>query len=125
MTKKEAFITIVSKEIFEKADIYKENYPEIFEDALAYFKGLQATEDKSKPKFTENGKLVLQYMKDNYENNQNIFKSKGIGEGLGISSRTVSGAMRKLVNDGYAEKIGADPVVYCITESGITVSFDE
>ena len=47
--------------------------------------------------------------------------AKDIGEGLFISSRAVSGAIRKLVTDGYVEKIGQDPVVYALTEKGKTV----
>ena len=82
------------------------------------------TGDSSKPKFTENGKLVLQYMKDNKDNYNNLFKAKEIGEGLGISSRTASGAMRKLVTDGYIEKIGESPVVYSLTVAGIEVDLN-
>ena len=48
-------------------------------------------------------------------------KAKDIGEGLFISSRAVSGAIRKLVTDGYVEKIGQEPVVYALTEKGKTV----
>ena len=90
-------------------------------DALDFWNGLQIMGDPSKPKFTANGKIILQFMKDNKDKYNNLFKAKDIGEGLGISSRTASGAMRKLVTDGYAEKIGADPVVYAITNSGIEV----
>ena len=35
-----------------------------------------------------------------------------------MTSRTVSGAMRKLVTDGYVEKIGTSPVVYSVTQAG-------
>ena len=52
-------------------------------------------------------------------NYNNLFKAKEIGEGLGISSRTASGAMRKLVTDGYIEKVGATPVVYSLTTLGV------
>ena len=37
---------------------------------------------------------------------------------MGISSRGASGTMRKLVNDGFCEKIGQDPVIYSLTEKG-------
>ena len=94
-------------------------------DALDFWNGLQVSGDTSKPKFTENGKLVLQYIKDNKDNYNNLFKAKEIGEGLGISSRTASGAMRKLVTDGYIEKVGADPVVYSITVKGIEDNLNE
>ena len=47
-----------------------------------------------------------------------MWKAKDIAEGLFISSRGVSGAMRKLVTDGYVEKVGQDPVIYSLTEKG-------
>ncbi len=45
-------------------------------------------------------------------------KAKDIAEGLMMSSRRVSGSIRKLVTDGYVEKIGQDPVIYALTEKG-------
>ena len=63
-------------------------------------------------------------MKDNKDSYNNLFKAKDIGEGLGISSRTASGAMRKLVTDGYVEKVGQDPIVYAITTEGIKVDLN-
>lgn len=35
-----------------------------------------------------------------------------------ISSRKVSGSIRKLVSDGFVEKFGSNPVVYTLTEKG-------
>lgn len=91
------------------------------EDALVYFEALKGGADKEKPAFTENGKMVLQYMKDNKEVYNNLFKAKDVGEGMNITSRTASGAMRKLVSDGYIEKMGENPVVYSLTDKGIGV----
>ena len=45
-------------------------------------------------------------------------------KGMFIASKSVSGAMRKLVTDGYVEKIGQNPVVYMITEKGKNVIFE-
>ena len=50
--------------------------------------------------------------------------AKDIAEGLFVSSRTVSGAMRKLVTDGYVEKVGQEPVVYAITEKGKNIEIN-
>ena len=125
MTKKEIFINLVKKEIFDKADVYAKSYPDTFEDALDYFNGLQMSGDHTKVKFTDNGKLVLRFVQENKDAYNNLFKAKDIGDAIGVSSRTVSGAMRKLVTDGYVEKIGQDPTVYCITEAGIAVNLDE
>lgn len=125
MSKKEAFLKIVKAEIFDRADIWIENYPDIFSDALDYWNGLNATGDKEKPAFTPNGIIVLKFMQDNKETYKNLFKAKDIGEGLGISSRTASGALRKLVSDGYAEKLGENPVVYSLTDKGVAANPDE
>ena len=64
-------------------------------------------------------------MQDNKELRNNIFNAKDVGEGLGVTSRTASGAMRKLVTDGYVEKIGTNPVIYSLTTSGVTVNVEE
>lgn len=122
MSKKECFI----HEVIAAIDGLEEKTPEKYfsEDALDFWNGLQVGGGTSKPKFTDNGKLVLTFMKKNKDTYKNLFKAKDVGEGLGIASRTASGAMRKLVTDGYIEKVGADPVVYAITQSGIDVDVD-
>lgn len=120
-TKKENFI----KEVEAMISLTGSTPEKLFSsDALDFWNGLQMSGDGGRPQFTENGKLVLQYIQANKENYNNLFKAKDIGEGLGISSRTVSGAMRKLVSDGYVEKLGESPVVYSLTETGINVSFN-
>ena len=122
MSKKEKFI----HEVIAAIDGLEEKTPEKYfsEDALDFWNGLQVGGGTSKQKFTDNGKLVLTFMKENKDTYKNLFKAKDVGEGLGIASRTASGAMRKLVTDGYIEKVGADPVVYAITQSGIDVDVD-
>ena len=52
-------------------------------------------------------------------------KAKEIAEGMFISSRAVSGAMRKLVTDGFVEKVGQDPVIYSITEKGKNIKIED
>ena len=37
---------------------------------------------------------------------------------MGMPSKKISGSMRKLVTDGFVEKIGANPVVYALTDKG-------
>jgi len=94
------------------------------EDALDYWNSLQLSGDNEKPRFTDNGKLVLKYIKEHKEDFNNLFKAKDIGEGLSISSRTASGALRKLVSDGYVERMGESPVVYSLTKEGIEVDLN-
>lgn len=75
-----------------------------------------------KPEITDNGKQILKYLQENTENP--MLKARDIAEGLFISSRTVSGSMRKLVNDGFVEKVGQDPAIYTITEKGKNYNID-
>lgn len=91
------------------------------EDVKTYLEILRTGEDSTKPEITDNGKVVLKYMQDN---SIKMAKSRDIAEGLGISSRAVSGTLRKLVNDGFAEKIGKDPVIYTLSEKGKNYKID-
>jgi DNA-binding MarR family transcriptional regulator len=75
-----------------------------------------------KPLFTENGKLILAFLQEHQDTN--TWKAKDIAEEMFISSRTVSGSIRKLVNDGFVEKVGQDPVIYSITEQGKNIKID-
>ena len=121
MSKKEKFIEMV--EILIR---YVENDDlKGYEEALEYFEMFKAIKETEKLKFTENGKKIIQYMRDNKDKYNNMFKAKEIGEGLFISSRGAGGALRKLVTDGYAEKIGENPVVYALTDLGINVEITD
>ena len=121
MSKKEKFIEMV--EILIK-DMDTDEYGK-YQEAIEYFEMFKAIKETEKPKFTENGKKILQYMQENKEQYNNMFKAKEIGEGLFISSKGAGGALRKLVTDGYVEKIGENPVVYALTDLGMNVEFTE
>lgn len=122
MSKKQKFIEMVDK-LLNELDV--DEFSGLNAEALEYFNILKAADiNNDKPKFTENGKLVLKYMQENKDLRNNIFNAKEVGEGLGVSSKTASGAMRKLVTDGYVEKIGASPVIYSLTICGIEVDVD-
>jgi predicted transcriptional regulator len=72
--------------------------------------------------FTDNGKLILKFLQEHQETP--MWKARDIAEGLFISSRAVSGAMRKLVTDGFVEKVGQDPVIYSITDNGKNIDIE-
>ena len=100
--------------------------PEVVESMMtnnvkAYIEAL-TTNVEEKPVLTDSGKLILNYLQKNPE--LVAVKAKDIAEGLFVSSRTVSGAIRKLVTDGFVEKLGQDPVVYSITEKGKNFNID-
>ena len=117
MSKKQEFIKYVN-ELIAAAPNVKPN-----EDANIYwtaFCGLD--ENGEKPLFTDNGKLILKYLQEN--TGTSAWKAKDIAEGLFMNSRAVSGAMRKLVTDGFVEKIGQDPTLYSITENGKNITIN-
>ena len=112
MSKKSEFVKFVEMMIDETNAVMPEN-------VASYWEAFKGNDETEKPLFTDNGKLILKYMQDNVDTEN--WKAKDIAEGLFISSRAVSGAMRKLVSDGFVEKIGKDPTIYCITENGKTI----
>lgn len=119
MSKKSEFVKYVTELLYyaEKSDFHPMN-----EEAEAYWTAINRDIDTEKPLFTDNGKLILLYMQDHQQ--ENMWKARDIAEGLFISSRAVSGAMRKLVTDGFVEKVGQDPVVYTLTENGKNIKID-
>jgi DNA-binding MarR family transcriptional regulator len=117
MSSKQKFVDMIDNEFFSKVVI-----TEIDPDIVSYWEAFKSVEEKEKPKFTENGKLILQYMRDNSETTS--WKAKDIGEGLFLSSRTVSGGLRKLVTDKFVEKVEGSPTIYTLTDLGKTIDID-
>jgi len=124
MTKKEAFIKIIQTEIFDRMDIYAENYPDEYELAASFWEDFKDGKVKNSGAMTENGKKLLSWMQENVDTMTNLFTSKEAAEALFTSGRSIAGSMRKLVNDGYVEKTGKDPVQYSLTEAGKNYRFD-
>lgn len=124
MTKKEAFIKIIQTEIFDRTDIYAENYPDEYELAASFWEDFKDGKVKNSGAMTENGKKLLSWMQENVDTMTNLFTSKEAAEALFTSGRSIAGSMRKLVNDGYVEKTGKDPVQYSLTEAGKNYRFD-
>ena len=118
MSKKAKFIEFVEDALISKIDLN-----EIDPDVVTYWEALKGANDVEKPTFTDNGKLVMEYLKGLPEGTPAL-KSKEIAEALFVSSRSVSGAMRKLVTDGFVEKIGQDPVMYSLTEKGKNIEIN-
>lgn len=104
--RKEKFINDIARLI--------KKYPEEFcEESITYFNDLQEVKEE-KELITEKGKAILKTMR---ELDKNV-KAKDIADAMGLSSRTVSGSLRKLSTDGFVEKIGKDPIIYALTDLG-------
>ena len=133
MTKKETFIKFIEvaikiaedeitymNDISEKYNITTNDY----DIAMEFWKDFKNGKSKSSEKMTENGAKLLSWMQENIDKMSNIFTSKEAAEALFTSGRSIAGSMRKLVNDGYVEKTGKDPVQYSLTEAGKNYQFD-
>lgn len=114
MSKKDNFIKMIQNLV----DLATEEGQILDADGLAYFEALKTSKTADKPAFTDNGKLIILHMKEKTDEVNNLFKAKDIAEGIFVSSRSVSGAIRKLVTDGYVEKVGQDPIIYSLTTLG-------
>lgn len=115
---KKEFLDFVNALIAAAPDVAEEL---MNENVKAYMDAL--TDKKSeKPEVTDHGKLILKYLQDAQPG---IYKAKDIAEGLYVSSRNVSGAIRKLVTDGFVEKVGESPVLYTITEKGKNYTIED
>ena len=119
MSKKQEFISYV-KDLMDATS----EYPvPMSDEARLYWEAFCGTTEAEKPMFTDNGKLILKWMQEN--TSDPMLRAKDIAEGLFINSRAVSGAMRKLVTDGFVEKLGENPVIYSITEKGKNIKIED
>lgn len=116
MSKKQEFIEYVTT-------LMNETELKMSAGAAAYWTALCNIEEKEKPTFTDNGKLVMKFLQEHQDVPN--WKSRDIAEEMFVAPRTVSGAMRKLVTDNFVEKIGSDPILYTLTEKGKNIIIDE
>ena len=111
----------------ERKNIFINTVEELFKaypmsvpaEALDFFEDYKKGRGGSKP-FTEKGIAILKAMREV----DDWIIAKSLGEKMDISGRSVSGTLRKLVTDGFVEKVGQDPVIYSITEQGKNIKID-
>ena len=117
MSKNEEFLNFWNYLVHEVAgDI------DVPENIQAYINALKEDEKKEKPLLTDNGKIILRWLQDAPSS---YYKSKDIAEQVGLASKSVAGAMRKLITDGFVDKVGKDPVLYMITLAGKEIKIEE
>ena len=93
-----------------------ERTKELMTDNIEAYLNILKERKNEKPIISEKGKVVLKCLQDHPETI--MWKAKDIAEYINSTSRGVSGTMRKLVSDGFCESVGANPIVYKITEKG-------
>lgn len=121
MSKKDEFINYV-EDLMNYTR--KMDAPIMSENAEMYWTALKGKVEEDKPMFTDNGKLIMKYLQELPEGAP-MMKAKEIAEGMFVGSRAVSGAMRKLVADGFVEKVGENPVMYALTDAGRNIKIEE
>lgn len=89
---------------------------QLSEEAQAYFEIIKNIKEKEKIVITETGAKIVSVMR---EINEPV-TTKVIAEILEMGGRAVSGASRKLITEGFIEKVKNDPVTYALTEKGKT-----
>lgn len=89
----------------------------------AYLDTLTERGGADKPMLTPNGMIILKHLREH----QDIitWKARDIAQDIGIASRGVAGALRKLCTDGFVEKLGKDPAIYTLTEKGKNYLIEE
>lgn len=115
MTTKENFIAEIEKLLETNT---------INEDAMNYFAEFKNGTVKNSSVITEKGIAILEYLQSQDPNY--TFSAKMLAEVLDMSSRSISGTMRKLTTDGFVEKTSTlSPITYQITELGQNFKLDE
>lgn len=109
-----------NKEIFIKEiERLLETNP-IDQAALDFF--IDFKSKKTSSPITEKGVQILSFLK-NFPDQS--FSSKQIGEEIKLTSRSVAGAARKLIEDGLIEKTDSNPSKYKITSQGIKFNLND
>lgn len=88
---------------------------EIPEEVQQVYDSLRGQQEEDKPMFTESGLSIFEYLQSA---GGGSLKAKDIADGMGISSRKVSGAIRKLCTDGFVDKAGKNPTIYSLSDKG-------
>lgn len=117
---KEEFVKFVETLMQSNPELTNKLYTD---DIKTYFEAIKyANGDEPKAEMTEAGLKILTFFQEDEKSTgkRSGFKSSDIASNIGIASRNVSGSIRKLVTDGYIEKVeGTKPIVYLLTNKGI------
>ena len=85
-------------------------------EALEFFEDYKRSKSSNRKEITDKGIAIILALRENPE----WITAKALGEIMDVSGRSISGSMKKLVEDGYVEKRAGTPSAYKITEKGLT-----
>lgn len=106
MTEKELFVS-------EIQSLLDTNQLQLSDASLAYFEAMKVT----KTQITKKGQEILDWLSEHDVGKP--LSAKEIAEGMGLTSRSVSGSLRALVTSGYVSKDGKDPVKYSLIKKDL------
>lgn len=114
--RKDIFIETVEA-LFKIMKNYDGGTIDIFipDEAIDFFEDYKKGKSGGRKEITDKGINILNALKEIND----WITAKALGEQLDISGRSVSGTMRKLVEDGFVEKRAGNPAAYKITDKGI------
>ena len=101
-----------------------DNNRHILSEAASAFLDELIEHNASASAFTEAGAKIMKAMQENEKTYFNSFSAKQLGELLFMGPRSISGSMKKLINDGFVEKKGTNPISYGLTTAGKEYHFD-
>ena len=112
----------------ERKNIFIDTVEELFKaypmnvppEATEFFEDYKKSKSQKKA-FTEKGINVILALREVND----WITAKSLGLKMDVSGRSVSGTMRKLVEDGYVEKMAGNPASYRITEKGMNCNFEQ
>lgn len=97
------------------------NPPDEVLDVLRILENESLLVDKQKSPVTETGLEILKYLQSI---EVKALPACEIAKGMNVSSRKITGAIRKLVSDDFIMKFGQGPIKYILTEQGKNFNID-
>lgn len=108
--RKNVFIDTVEN-LFAKYTI-DEGIPQ---EAIDFFEDYKKGRTSNRKEITEKGIVILNGLKEVND----WITAKSLGEKIDMNGKSVSGSLRKLVEDGFVEKRAGSPNSYKVTEKGL------
>ena len=101
--------------------LFNANEFNVPEEAKTFFEDYKKGKSSNRKEITEKGIIIIKGLREV----DNWITAKSLGERLELGGRSVSGTLRKLVEDGYVDKKAGQPAAYKITEKGMNCALPE
>lgn len=107
------------KDIFIKTveALFAKNDSDVFipQEAIDFFEDYKKGKSSNKKIITDKGINIINVMR---ELDNDWITAKSLSEHMDMTSKSISGSMKKLVIDGFVEKLAGNPASYKLTKKG-------